>query len=57
MCPSAPRFVYRRQPAFAAASGSGAKVFSAPAFTLGGHANYDPIATILDNLYRKLASP
>ena len=36
---------------------SGAKVFSAGAFTLGGHANYEPIATILDNLYRRLARP
>lgn len=36
---------------------SGAKVFSAGAFTLGGHANDEPIATILDNLYRRLARP
>jgi hypothetical protein len=36
---------------------SGARVFSAGAFTLGGHANYEPIATILDNLYRRLAQP
>ena len=38
-------------------SRSGAKVFSAGAFTLAGHANYEPIATILDNLYRRLANP
>jgi hypothetical protein len=38
-------------------SPSGAKVFSAGAFTLGGHANYEPIATILGNLYRRLANP
>jgi hypothetical protein len=38
-------------------SRAGAKVFSAGAFTLGGHANYEPVATILDNLYRRLANP
>ncbi len=36
---------------------SGAKVFSAGAFTLAGHANYEPIATILDNLLRRLSQP
>jgi hypothetical protein len=35
----------------------GAKVFSAGAFTLAGHANYEPVARILDNLYRRLAQP
>jgi hypothetical protein len=36
---------------------SGARVFSAGAFTLAGHANYEPIARILDNLYRRLSQP
>jgi hypothetical protein len=36
---------------------SGARVFSAGAFTLGGHANDEPIARILDNLYRSLSRP
>jgi hypothetical protein len=36
---------------------SGARVFAAGAFTLGGAATWDPVTTLLDNLWNHLARP
>jgi hypothetical protein len=36
---------------------AGAKVFAAGAFTLGGNATHVPVATMLDNLWRRLSLP
>jgi hypothetical protein len=35
----------------------GAKVFAAGAFTIGGAATWQPVTTLLDNLWRHLARP
>ena len=35
----------------------GAKVFAAGAFTLSGYARYEPVSTLLDNLWERLARP
>jgi hypothetical protein len=38
-------------------TGSGAKVFAAGAFTLGGAATWQPVTRLLDNLWARLTRP